>query len=96
MSLQTKDSACCKCYTEQVKKFKYMWVVFASDGRLSKETHRWIAKANPVLHELYRSVYTKQEVSSTEKLSVFKSVLVLILTYDPESWVMTEIILFQV
>jgi len=50
----------------------------------------WIAKANAVLHELYRSVVTKREVSSTAKLSVFKLVFVPILTYDPESWVMTR------
>ena len=44
-----------------------------------------------ILHELYRSVVTKQE-SSTAKPSVFKSVFVLILTYDLESWVITEVI----
>jgi len=55
----------------------------------------WIDKANAVLHERYRSVVTKREISSTAKLSVFKSVVVPILTYDPESSVMTEIILSQ-
>ena len=54
-----------------------------------------IAKANAVLRELYRSVVTKREVPNTAKLSVFKSVFVPIFTYDPESWVMTEIILSQ-
>ena len=34
----------------------------------------WIDEANAVLHELYRSVVTKRELSSTAKLSVFKSV----------------------
>jgi len=41
-------------------------------------------------------VVTKQELSITAKLSVFKSVFVLILTYAHKSWVMTERILSQV
>jgi len=49
--------------------------------------------ANIVLRELYRSVVTKEEVSNTAKLSVFKSVFVPILTCGHESWVMTERIL---
>jgi len=70
-------------------------LVFTSDRRWSEEADAWIAKANAVLRELYRSVVTKREVPNTAKLSVFKSVFVPILTYDPESWVMTEIILSQ-
>jgi len=41
-------------------------------------------------------VVTKREFSNTEKLSVFKSVVVPILTCGHESWVMTEIMLTQV
>ena len=41
------------------------------------------------------TVCTKREVSSTVKLLLFKSVFVPIMTYDPESWVMTETILSQ-
>jgi len=92
VSLQTKGSV---CWSEQntlrqVENFKYIVVVFTSNSR-SKQTNGWIAKNNAVLHELYRSVVTKRE-SSTAKLSVFKSVFVPILTYVPESWVMSEII----
>ena len=39
---------------------------------------------------------TKRELSKTAKLSVFKSILVPILTYGHESWLMTERILTQV
>jgi len=49
-----------------------------------------IGKANAVLHELYRSVALKHELSNAIKLSVFKSIFVPILTYGHESWVMTE------
>jgi len=76
---------------QQVEKFKYIVVVLTSGRRRSDEAGGWIAKDNAVLHELYRSVVTKRE-SSTAKPSVFKSVFVPILTYDLESWVMTEII----
>jgi len=80
---------------QQVEKSKYIDVVFTSDGRLSDEAHGWIAKVNAVFHELYRSVVTNRELSNTANLSVIKSFFVLILTNDPESWVMTEIILSQ-
>jgi len=80
---------------QQVEKFKYIGLVLTSDGRWSEQAKRWIAKASAVLHELYHSVVTKREVSSTAKLSVFKSVFFPILTHDPESSVMTEIILSQ-
>jgi len=41
-------------------------------------------------------VGTKRELSNTAKLSVFKWIFVLILTYGYESWVMTERIFTQV
>jgi len=55
-----------------------------------------IGKDNAVLRELHRSVVTKRELSNIIKLSVFKSIFVLILTCGHESWVMTERILTQV
>ena len=53
-----------------------------------------MGKANAVLRELHHSV-AKKELPNTEKLSVFVSVFVLILTsgYGHESGVMTERIL---
>jgi len=43
----------------------------------TKEIDTRIGKANAVLRELYCSVVTKQELSKTAKLSIFKSVFVL-------------------
>ena len=80
---------------QQVEKFKYLEVIFTSDGRWSEEVDVRIANANAILRELYRSVVTKQELSNTAKLSVFKSVFLPILSYGPESWVMTERTLSQ-
>jgi len=59
------------------------------------EIHVTSAKVIPVPRELYRYFITKRELSNTAKLSVFKSVIVPILTYGPESWVITKRILSQ-
>jgi len=67
-----------------------------SDGRQNNETDTRIGKADAVLRAFYRSVVTKWELSNSAKLSVFKSVFVLIIIYGHESWVMTEITLSQV
>ena len=66
-----------------------------SEGRTRRLIHG-NGKANAVLCEVYRSVIAKRELSSTEKLSFFKSVLVPMLTYGHESWAVTEAVLFQV
>ena len=71
-------------------------MAFRSAGRRNKDTDTRIGTANAVLCKLYRSVITKRELSNTAKLSVFKSVSILILTYGYESWVMAEKMLYQV
>ena len=77
------------------EEFKYLKVVFTSDGRKIKEINTRIGKANIVLRELCRSAVTKRHLWNTATLSVFESVFVSILTYDDESWAMTERVLFQ-
>jgi len=65
--------------------------------RGSSRSHKcWDGKANAVLCKLYHSVGTKRELSNAAKLSVFKSIFFPILTYDHESWVMTEGVQSQV
>ena len=49
-----------------------------------------IGKASAVMRALHYSVVVKRELSKKAKLSIFKAVLVPILTYGHESWVMTE------
>ena len=56
---------------QQLEIFKYLGVVFTSDGRQSEEIDTRVANANAVQRELYRSVVTKWELSNTAKLSVF-------------------------
>ena len=61
---------------QQVEKFKYLGVVFTSGERRNKEIATLTGKANAVLCELHRSLFTKRELSNTTKLSVFKSLFV--------------------
>ena len=58
---------------QQVEAFKYLGVVFTSDGSRNKGIDTLIGKANAVLRELYCSVVTKQHLSKNAKCSVFKS-----------------------
>jgi len=84
-------------YTAARKKFKHLGVVFMSrvtKGGARRLIHGLVNQTD--LHELYRSVATKLELSNITKLSVFKSVCVAIFTYGHESWLMTDIILSQV
>jgi len=78
---------------QQVQTFKYLGVVFTSDGSRNKEIDTRKGKANAVLREFYWSVVAKRELSKTAMLSVFKSVFVPILTCGHESSVMIERIL---
>ena len=81
---------------QQTEKFKYLGVVFSSDGRQNNELDTRIEKVSAEMRQLYRSVVLKQELYTKAKLSVFRSVFVLILTYVHECWVMTERVRFRV
>ena len=72
---------------KQVEKFRYLGVAFASDGKQGEELHGY---PNRQMRALHYSVVMKRELSKKAKLSIFKAVFVPILTYDHESWVMTE------
>ena len=74
----------------QVKEFKYLGVLFASEGTMEREIGRRIGAAGAVLRSLYRTVATKRELSRKAKLSIYRSIFVPILTYGHEGWVMTE------
>jgi len=61
-------------------------MVFTNNGRLNREIDTRIGKANAYLCELYCSVVTKRELSTTGKFLVFKSIFVPILTYGHGSF----------
>ena len=72
-----------------------------SDGRQDEELDTQIDKASAVTlsrpnRALHNSVVMKRELSKKAKLSIFQAVFVPILTYDHESWGVTERVRSQV
>ncbi|KAK3532460.1 hypothetical protein QTP86_018448, partial [Hemibagrus guttatus] len=74
----------------QVEEFKYLGVLFTSEGRMDREIDRWIGAAAAVMRSMYRSVVVKKELSRKAKLSIYQSIYAPTLTYGHELWVMTE------
>ncbi|KAK3544536.1 hypothetical protein QTP86_015589 [Hemibagrus guttatus] len=74
----------------QVEEFKYLRVLFTSEGRMDREIDRRISAAAAVMRSMYRSVVVKKELSRKAKLSIYQSIYVPTLTYGHELWVMTE------
>nr|XP_054588625.1 uncharacterized protein LOC129153273 isoform X2 [Nothobranchius furzeri] len=74
----------------QVEEFKYLGVLFTSDGRRDREIDRWIGSASAVMRTLNQSVVVKGELIQKARLSIYRSIYVPILTYGHELWVMTE------
>jgi len=70
---------------KQVEKFKYLGIIFTSNGRQDEELDTRIGNASAVMRALQYSVVMKQESSKKARLSVFKTVFVPILTYGYES-----------
>ncbi|VDP18750.1 unnamed protein product, partial [Soboliphyme baturini] len=70
---------------EEVEKFKYFGIVFASDGKFEQEIDRRTGIASHILRELARPTATKPELSLKTNLSIFKPIILPILTYGPES-----------
>ena len=56
----------------QAKEFKYLGVLFTSEGKMEREMDRWIGAASAVMRALYRSVVVKKELSRKAKLSMFQ------------------------
>ncbi|KAK3509762.1 hypothetical protein QTP70_008395 [Hemibagrus guttatus] len=74
----------------QVEEFKYLGVLFTSEGRMDREIDRRIGAAAAVMWSMYQSVVVKKELSRKAKLSIYQSIYVPTLTYGHELWVMTE------
>ena len=77
-------------FLPQVEEFRYLGVLFTSEGRMEREIDRRIGAASAVMRSLYRSVVVKKELSCKAKLSIYRSIYVPTLTYGHELWVMTE------
>jgi len=74
----------------QAEEFKYLGVLFTSEGRMEREIDRRIGAASAVMRALHRSVVVKKELSRKAKLSIYQSIYVPTLTYGHELWVVTE------
>ncbi|KAK3531240.1 hypothetical protein QTP70_015225, partial [Hemibagrus guttatus] len=94
MVLDRKKVACTLQVGEevlpQVEEFKYLGVLFMSEGRMDREIDRRIGAAAAVMRSMYRSVVVKKELSRKAKLSIYQSIYAPTLTYGHELWVMTE------
>ncbi|XDV52909.1 hypothetical protein PO909_021551 [Leuciscus waleckii] len=77
-------------FLPQVDEFKYLGVLFTSEGRMEWEIDRRIGAASAVMRSMYRSVVVKKELSRKAQLSIYRSIYVPTLTYGHELWVMTE------
>ncbi|KAK3556221.1 hypothetical protein QTP70_006736 [Hemibagrus guttatus] len=74
----------------QVEEFKYLEVLFTSEGRMDREIDRRIGAAAAVMRSMYRSVVVKKELSRKAKLSIYQSIYVPTLTYGHELWAITK------
>ncbi|KAK3509067.1 hypothetical protein QTP70_020205 [Hemibagrus guttatus] len=74
----------------QVEEFKYLGVLFTSEGRMDHEIDRRIGAAAAVMRSMYRSVVVKKELSQEAKLLIYQSIYIPTLTYGHELWVMTK------
>ncbi|KAI3366592.1 hypothetical protein L3Q82_009277 [Scortum barcoo] len=76
----------------QVEEFKYLGVLFTSEGKMEREIDRRIGAASAVMRSVYRTVnVVKKELSrKREALDLPVNLIVPTLTYGHELWVMTE------
>ncbi|KAK3562395.1 hypothetical protein QTP86_033533 [Hemibagrus guttatus] len=68
----------------QVEEFKYLGVLFTSEGRMDREIDRRIGAVAAVMLSMYRSVVVKKELSQKAKLSIYQSIYVPTLTYESD------------
>ncbi len=77
-------------FLPQVEEFKYLGVLFTSEGRMEREIDRRIGAAAAAMRSMYQSVVVKKELSLKAKLLIYRSIYVPTLTYGHELWVMTQ------
>ncbi|KAI3369961.1 hypothetical protein L3Q82_024762 [Scortum barcoo] len=70
----------------QVEEFKYLGVLFTSEGKMEHEIDRRIGAASAVMRSVYRTIVVKMELSRKANLSIYRSVYAPTLTYGHELW----------
>ncbi|KAI3352274.1 hypothetical protein L3Q82_005251 [Scortum barcoo] len=59
----------------QVEEFKYLGVLFTSEGKMEREIDRRIGAASAVMRSVYWTVVVKKELSRKAKLSaIYRSI----------------------
>ncbi|TWW66958.1 hypothetical protein D4764_20G0009900, partial [Takifugu flavidus] len=74
----------------QVEEFKYLGVLFTSEGRMEQDIDRRIGAASAVMRTLHWSIVVKRELSHKAKLLIYQSIFVPTLTYGHELWRLGE------
>ncbi len=60
----------------QIEEFKYLRVLFTSEGKMEREIDRLIGAVSAVMQMLNRSVVVKRELSWKAKLSIYRLIYV--------------------
>ncbi|KAK3528750.1 hypothetical protein QTP70_011199 [Hemibagrus guttatus] len=68
-------------FLPQVEEFKYLGVLFTSEGRMDREIDRRIGSVAAVMQSMYQFVVVKKELTRKAKLSIYQSIYIPILTY---------------
>ncbi|KAI3375916.1 hypothetical protein L3Q82_003772 [Scortum barcoo] len=79
MVLDRKEKVACPLQVggevlPQVEEFKYLGVLFTSEGKIEREIDRRIGAASAVMRSVYRTVVVKKELSRKAKLSIYRSI----------------------
>ena len=74
----------------QLEEFKYLVVLFTSEGKMEEEIDRRIGAVSTLIWALCQSVVAKRELSQKARLSAYQSIFVPTLTYGHKLWVVTE------
>ena len=73
-----------------MEKFKYLGVLFTSEGKMELEVDRWIGAASALMQALYWTVVVKRELSQKAKLSIYQSFYIPTFTYGHNLWGVTK------
>ena len=71
---------------KQVTSFKYFGSMITSDAMINKEIQTRIHKASAAFSKLFQRVWSRNTLSLKTKISVYKTMILPILTQDCETW----------
>lgn len=75
---------------KSVDRLKYLGTIVRPDGKIEEEISNRVNKTMSTYGMLYKILFNKKEISKWTKIKIYESVLLPMLTYGCESWVLTE------